>query len=199
MQEPDLVVVGEQVALGALRRELVPVYLRWRSDVEVLRGLGDSSRVPTLESTTAWYEEATRPGAAEVHFTVYDRTDTAPVGTASLVRVNHHEGTAEFGVVIGERRGRGLGTEATRLTLDWAFTAMNLHNVLLVTFDWNHAALRAYTRAGFREIGRRRGAIVTLGQRHDQVLMDATADDFTSPVLGRYRPPAPKPRPREAR
>jgi hypothetical protein len=56
--------------------------------------------------------------------------------------------------------------------LDWAFTVMGLHNILLVTFSWNLRAIRAYSKAGFREIGRRRGAVVTYGQRHDQVLME---------------------------
>jgi hypothetical protein len=55
------------------------------------------------------------------------------VGTAVLVRVDQHAGTAEFGLTIGERRGQGLGSEATRLVLDWAFMVMGLHNILLVT------------------------------------------------------------------
>jgi diamine N-acetyltransferase len=114
--------------------------------------------------------------------------DLAPVGTALLVRVDQQAGTAEFGITIGERRNQGLGTEATRLVLDWAFTVMGLHNVLLVTFSWNLPAIRAYTKAGFREIGRRRGAVVTLGRRYDQVLMDAVAEEFTDSVLARHAP-----------
>jgi hypothetical protein len=49
--------------------------------------------------------------------------------------------------------------------------------------------IRAYTKAGFREIGRRRGAVVTLGRRYDQVLMDAVAEEFTDSVLARQTPP----------
>jgi RimJ/RimL family protein N-acetyltransferase len=141
----------------------------------------------------AWYEQATRPGNREVHFTIYDLDDVAPVGTALLVRVDQHAGTAEFGLTIGERRNQGLGTEATRLVLDWAFTVMGLHNILLVTFSWNLAAIRAYSKAGFREIGRRRGAVVTYGQRYDQVLMDAVADEFTDSVLAKQAPNAESP------
>jgi hypothetical protein len=66
---------------------------------------------------------------------------------------------------------------------------MGLRNVLLVTFSWNHPAIRAYSKAGFREMGRRRGAVVTLGQRYDQVLMDAIADEFTDSILAKHAPP----------
>jgi diamine N-acetyltransferase len=188
-REPLLLVRGQRVGLGPLRRDLVTTYVRWRTDLEVLRGLGSSIQVPTIEAMEAWYEQAIRPGSNEVHFTVYDLEDLAPVGTALLVRVDHQAGTAEFGITIGERRTQGLGTEATRLVLDWAFTVMGLHNVMLVTFSWNLPAIRAYTKAGFREIGRRRGAVVTMGQRYDQVLMDAVAEEFSESVLTRYAPP----------
>ena len=188
-QEPTILVAGQRVGLGALRRDLIPTYVRWRSDLEVLRGMGESDQVPTVEAMEAWYERATTPGNGEVHFTIYDLNDLAPVGTALLVRVDQRAGTAEFGLTIGERRNQGLGTEATKLVLDWAFTVMGLHNVLLVTFSWNLPAIRAYSKAGFREIGRRRGAVVTLGQRYDQVLMDAVADEFTDSVLAKHAPP----------
>ena len=188
-QQRLILIQGQRVGLGALRHDLIPAYLRWRSDPEVMRGTGAASQVPTVEAIQAWYEQATSPGNTEVHFTIYDLDDVAPVGTALLVRVDQHAGTAEFGLTIGERRNQGLGTEATRLVLDWAFTVMGLHNILLVTFSWNLPAIRAYTKAGFREIGRRRGAVVTYGQRYDQVLMDAVADEFTDSVLAKQAPP----------
>ena len=188
-QQRLILVQSQRVGLGALRHDLIPAYLRWRSDPEVMRGTGQSSQVPTVEVVQAWFEQATRPGNSEIHFTIYDLDDLAPVGTALLVRVNQHDGTAEFGLTIGERRNQGLGSEATKLVLDWAFTVMGLHNILLVTFSWNLPAIRAYSKAGFREIGRRRGAVLTLGQRYDQVLMDAVADEFSDSVLAKQSPP----------
>lgn len=61
------------------------------------------------------------------------------------------------------------------------------HN-LLETYDFNAAAQRAYERAGFRVIGRRRDSVLALGRRWDVILMDATADDFDSPGLARLLP-----------
>jgi diamine N-acetyltransferase len=132
--EPPIILRGQRAGLGPLRRDLIPTYARWQTDLEVLRGMGTIGQVPGVEATEAWYERATKPDSTEVHFTIYDLDDLAPVGTALLVRVNQHSGTAEFGITIGERRSQGLGTEATRPVLDWAFTVMGLHNILLVTF-----------------------------------------------------------------
>jgi diamine N-acetyltransferase len=81
-----------------------------------------------------------------------------------------------------------LGIDATRLSLDWAFHILGLRNVMLETNDFNEAALRAYERAGFRLIGRRRDAVRALGRRWDSLLMDATAEEFESPRLAQLLP-----------
>jgi RimJ/RimL family protein N-acetyltransferase len=81
-----------------------------------------------------------------------------------------------------------IGTDATRLALDWAFNMLGLLNVMLETYEFNEQARRAYERAGLRVIGRRRDAVSVLGRRWDSILMDATAAEFESPVLGKLRP-----------
>ena len=69
--------------------------------------------------------------------------------------------------------------------LDYAFTALGLHSVLLTVYAFNRAGIRAYEKAGFRECGRQREAHRRGGQRWDVVSMDCLAREFTSPVLGR--------------
>jgi RimJ/RimL family protein N-acetyltransferase len=184
--EADYIVVGEKVALGPLRRDLAASYARWANQLEVRRG-HEYGGVSTPESQEKWVDENFERGAKRepgaVEFTVYDRGDAAPVGTAGLFGINHAHGRAEFGIAIGERRGHGLGTEATRLVLDFAFNVLQLRNVLLETLEWNIAGLTAYERAGFRRIGVRRGAALSRGRPTDIVMMDAVRADFGESVL----------------
>ena len=184
--EPDFIVVGDKVALGPLRLDLAADYARWMNDPTVRGGLNQMG-IATTQSQEKWVEENLELGAKSepevVEFTVYDRTDSAPVGTAGLLGIDHAHGTAEFAIYLGERRGRGLGTEATRLVLDYAFHVLHLRNVLLETLEWNVAGLAAYERAGFRRIGVRRGARISRGQPTGVVLMDALPQDFGASVL----------------
>jgi RimJ/RimL family protein N-acetyltransferase len=188
--EPDLIVVGERVALGPLQRELAPTYARWINALDTrLPMLRVGIATPETEAT--WVEETAAAAAGleptVVAFTLYDRRDLAPVGTAMLFRVSHVHRSAVFGIALGERRGEGLGTEATRLMLDWAFNVVGLAYVSLETLPSNPAAIRAYERAGFRRIGRRRSAVVSGGRRHDVVLMEALSDEFRDSILARPR------------
>ena len=67
--------------------------------------------------------------------------------------------------------------------LDYGFTGLGLHNIWLSVYASNEHAIRAYSKAGFREIGRRREARKIGGQFYDIVLMDCLATEFKSPLL----------------
>lgn len=194
--EPPLVnIVGERVALGPLRRELLPEYQRWINDFGTARTLGAMPPGPvTADAETAWYESEI--GSGTKPFTVYERSTWTPIGNTALRNIDHRHRAAEFGILIGEptARGKGYGTEATTLMLDYAFTGLGLHNVLLTCFEFNLAGQRAYAKAGFKEIGRRRQCRWMGGRLWDEILMDCLATEFESPVLSKvFVPDAARP------
>jgi len=175
-EQPGFVVEGERVALGPLRMDLAPTYQRWENDLEVATANG---RVIPFTLEAERERIAGRNGQPDLcDFTVYDRADQTPIGWSSLFHIDHRNGTAQFGIDLGERRGHGLGTEAARLTLDWGFTVLGLHNIMLAVAAWNARAIRVYTKVGFREMGRRRGMGLTMGRRDDGVFMDLLAAEF---------------------
>ena len=156
-ERPILNIEGELVALGPLRRDLLLLYQSWINDLGTTRTLDLPPQPMTMEKEQDWYDRQSR-AENSVPFTIYERETWRPIGNTGLDGVDHRNRTATFGIVIGEPdcRGKGYGTEATRLMLDYAFTALGLHNVILTVFEYNPAGIRAYEKAGFKEIGRRR-------------------------------------------
>lgn len=177
--QPIVNVVGDKIALGPLRRDLVPLYQRWINDFEVTRGLSMAFRPLTLEAEEAWYERVSE-GQGDPAFTIYERATLRPIGNTGLHGVDHANRTAEFGIVIGEKDcwGKGYGTEAARLVLDYGFNGLGLHSIMLRVFSFNERAVRAYTRAGFRPAGRLREAVRRGGQAYDVIYMDCLATEF---------------------
>lgn len=120
-----------------------------------------------------------------LRFTVYELGGGAPVpvGVTTLLP-DHPVRTAEYVVMLApEARGRGLGTAATRLTLDYAFHITNLRMVWLKVLAPNTAGIRAYQKAGFRTVGSLRQSGYWLGQVCDEVVMDALAGEFPGPSV----------------
>jgi RimJ/RimL family protein N-acetyltransferase len=184
---PVMNVIGEQVALGPLRHDLLETYHRWFNDFRTLRTTGARPAPLTLEALAAQYVAIATPANDPhgVSFTIYRTSDWAPIGSTRLQDVDFHHGTAEFVIFIGEpsERGKGHGTEATRLVLDCAFTALGLRNVLLKVYEFNLAGQRVYQKVGFRECGRRHACHFMGGRFWDVIYMECLAQDFQSPVL----------------
>ncbi|WP_053058133.1 GNAT family N-acetyltransferase [Rubrobacter aplysinae] len=181
---PTTNIRGEKVALGPLRRDLLPEYRRWINDFETLRTLGAPPQPMTAEQEESWYESRMK-AESEAMFTIYATPDLTPVGNTGLHEIDHRNRSAAFGIVIGESgyRGRGLGTETATLMLDYAFTALGLHNVMLSVYEFNGAGRRAYEKAGFKEIGRRRQCRYMGGRMWDEIFLDCLSPEFESPVL----------------
>lgn len=186
---PVLCLEGERVALGPLRHDLAPLYQAWHNAVETTRTY--ALPIPmTLEQQEALVATLST-SQDQAFFTIYERAGWQPIGMTYLTDIDHRHRRAEFGILIGDPvwRGHGLGTEATRLTLDVAFFVLGLHNVMLTVYAYNLAGRRAYAKAGFRDCGRRRECHWMAGKFWDELSMDCLATEFDSPVLAHVLAP----------
>jgi RimJ/RimL family protein N-acetyltransferase len=179
MPEQAFLLSGDRAALGTLERGHLARLSGWFNDPEVRRGLAHRGLV-NEDAETAWYERtsaaAAEPRPTEMAFAIHDAADGELVGVCDLENIDHNFLRADFGIFLGQRRGTGIGTDATRLVLQWAFTVIGLRNVMLESYTFNEQAIRAYERAGFQTIGTRRDSVRALGRRWDSVLMDAVPE-----------------------
>ena len=186
---PVITFEGEKVALGPLSRAYLGHFHRWFNDLEVMKTYSMRWSPKSEEDVEEWYTRVSQDGQA-VGFMVYERIEGVPLGYTMLLNINHYHQIADFDIILGEKAmwGRGFGTEAIRLTLDYGFTALNLHSILLTVRSFNERGLHAYERAGFRTFGRRREARQLAGKRYDVIYMECLASEFQSPVLHKLLP-----------
>lgn len=183
---PIITVEGERVALGPLRRDLTPLYHAWITNLGTNRFLLARAASMTLDAEVEWFEGVSKRSDTAI-FTIYELPEYRPVGNVELHAIDQSNRSADLGIMIGEAdaRGRGLGTEAVRLVCDIGFHALGLNSISLVTYGWNTAGQKAYVKAGFKEIGRRREARWFDGRYWDDILYDLLRSEFESPVVRR--------------
>lgn len=184
-EKPIFNIVGEKVALGPVEKSMIADFVRWENDFAVTILSGDPLRPlrrAQMEERFARAGKEEDPGS--VNFVIYERASLRCIGRVGLRHIDKTNRTAEYGIMIGEKDcwGKGYGTETTILMLDYAFTVLGLHNVLLRTSGYNERAIRAYTRAGFRFVGRQREAFRLGNQVHDIIFMDCLSTEFRSPL-----------------
>lgn len=185
--EATLWLRGDMVGLGPISIELAESYWRWENDPGVRIGYGQQTP-ESLEERTEGLRHQLKRSHDQARFTIYDLsgTEPVPVGTTALT-IDHPRRNAEFFILIGDgaHRGKGIGSEATRLTLDYGFHVTSLRCIYLSVLAPNKAAIRAYEKAGFRKIGERRQSGYWLGQPANEVFMDAIPEDFPGPSLAK--------------
>ncbi len=110
------------------------------------------------------------------------------IGNVELRVLSNIAQRGSLGIAIfnPEFWGKGFGTEASKLILNFGFSVLNLHTIELEVFSFNERALACYKKVGFVETGRKREAHFSGGNYHDIILMDISKREFvfTKKLMG---------------
>jgi len=152
-------------------------FTEWMNDLEVTINLGPIYHMAVNADSERKFLDDLAKGH---NYSIVDMATGALIGSCGFHEIDHLNRAGEVGIAIGDKGlwGKGYGTEAMRLLLDYGFRALNLHSVLIRVFPFNERAIRCYEKLGFRIIGRRRQAVIRDLKTHDIVLMDILAEEF---------------------
>lgn len=146
------------------------------ADPEVLRLTGSvnstvaaNSAQPVLDQKTRDWYLSRNELLDRLDLAVVDPSSGHCVGEVVFNDLDQENRVVSFRILLGEQgRNRGMGTAATSLMLEHAFTATDLHRIELEVFAFNPRAIHVYERAGFIFEGTRRDAL-----RFDEQYVDA--------------------------
>lgn len=171
---------GRRVVLAPLLASDCDQMLSWIQDRNTVI-LSAPYRPVGPAAHRAWFEAVQQREDVAIFGIRMEDTDEL-IGSCQLNSIHRVHRTAELQVRIGlpERRRQGLGTEALKLLLGFAFDDLGLHRVQLHTFSTNAAAIGAYRKLGFVTEGILRQAAYVDGTHVDVVVMGLLAEDRTT-------------------
>ncbi|GAA5338589.1 MULTISPECIES: GNAT family N-acetyltransferase [Thermus] len=172
--------VGEKVRLDPIQRAHLPKIIAWMYKEEVIARAFFGDPLPkSLEEMEAWLQQLRANPNARVLAVIHRETEEI-VGEVALQPIDWRNRSAFFAIILGEesRRGEGLGTEASRLVLRYAFEGLNLNRVEANVLSSNEASTRLLKRVGFTWEGRRRDAVWRFGRWEDMEIYGITARDW---------------------
>jgi RimJ/RimL family protein N-acetyltransferase len=113
-------------------------------------------------------------------FSIRALADDQYIGVVSLWVYSWTCGDAWLGIMIGERDywGKGYGTDAMRLVVQYGFLELNLRRISLGLHAYNERALKSYEKAGFTLEGRMRGEGQRDGVRYDSLWMGILREEW---------------------
>lgn len=163
---------NELVRLRAVEEEDAQDYTRWFNDYEITRNLV-SPRPYSLEDELAHIRRIPESGNYVFGIEAIDGDKSLHIGNCAIHKPDWRNRSADVGIVIGERThlGRGYGTAAMKLLLEYGFGELNLHRVSLRVYDFNARARRSYEKCGFQLDGTLRDDLFRDGVYHDVHVM----------------------------
>lgn len=160
-----------KIYLRPMTREDTDDIVRWRN-TDAVRKNFIYQKLFTRESHEHWIDTMVDTGKV-VQMIICECGTHRGVGSVFVRDIDpeHHKG--EYGIFIGESsaRGKGYGTAAARLMIQYAFTELSLHRLFLRVFADNGQAIGSYEKAGFVREAYLKDDVCINGEYRDIVLM----------------------------
>lgn len=169
---------GPRLILRAPREADKQDRLAYGRDPEFRRIVGGDPRTSpplTTAEVELWYHQV----IAEPYHWIIER-DGHCIGTARLHALDPENRRARYavGIFSPNHWGLGLGTEATRLVLAYAFDVLGLHRVDLRVLTFNTRAIACYEKCGFVQEGVEREGAWIGGQWQSDVMMSILEHEY---------------------
>jgi RimJ/RimL family protein N-acetyltransferase len=165
----------------------IPSFLRWMNDQEVTQYL--SAFLPVMEADEAeWIERIRKNKEKEVVLVIVDIETGKPIGSMGIHGISWKDRRATTGAVIGEKSywGKGYGTEAKMLLLNYAFNTLNLRKICSRVFGFNGRS-RAYSeKCGYKIEGTLRDHHFKRGAYCDEIHLAVFREDWL-PIWERFQ------------
>ncbi len=145
--------IGKRVYLRALEKEDLIYIRKWSNDPEIRKLIGEvvsMSQADADKFLERVYSDNTREW-----FVIVLKEKDRVIGETGLLRMFPAWRTTDISIIIGEKDawGKGYGTEAILLLLDYAFRCLNFHRVAIGVVGFNKRAISFWKKIGFKKEG----------------------------------------------
>ena len=175
---------GKRVTIRPLEPEDAAILTKWWNSHETMSHAGFPcglmrSLASIEEEVLAECKKATYADRRRMLICQEER----PIGEISYSSWDRRNRSVEFGIKIAmeEDRGKGWGSEALGLWINYLFATLAVDRIHLSTMPDNLSAHALYRKLGFQEYGRARKAYFDARANDyvDMVLMDLLREEWT--------------------
>ncbi|WP_320173906.1 GNAT family protein [Maridesulfovibrio sp.] len=174
----NLIVNGKNVYLRPISLDDVSEsYVNWMNDPQINQYLESRFTTQTLNSVKD-FVKAMIESPDNILFAICEKDSGRHVGNIKMGPLNTAHSHAEIGLLIGEKEcwGKGYGSEAIGLVIEYAFKTLNIHRLTAGAYANNIGSVKAFEKNGFTVEG-----IYKKHFLHNGVFIDATRMGIINP------------------
>jgi len=167
---------GKNVNLRLMEKEDIPLFLEWMNNPEFF---GEYN--PLEQETKAEIEKSFENASPEKRRFFVEKKDGTKIGVVGTFPVPD---SIEIGfTLISNHRGKGFGTEAVQILIDYLFLARNLIRVQAHSDLRNVASQKLLSKVGFKKEGVVRKSMFIRGEWRDLALYSILREEWKEPKI----------------
>jgi len=176
-------IYGENIYLRAIERDDLQRCLNWANDPEITQFLAIGRYPFNMLKEEEWLNNISK-STEHVVFAVCLKKNDVHIGNCGLHGINYIDSYATCGILIGEKEywGKGFGSEAIQLLVDYVFNILNLNRIELSFYDFNERARKCYSKMGFKEEGKLRKRRFRRGRYCDEIMMGLLREEWQNRI-----------------
>lgn len=146
--------------------------------------LTGTSQIFTKTDVTNYIEDILSD-KSRIDFIVFSNETNEIVGEVVIDDINRNYRSGSIRVAINKKEdfGKGYGTEALIIALNYGYGMLNLHRVELEVITFNERAIHVYEKIGFKREGIKRDGGYYNHQYYDLITMSLLEDEFRMKYL----------------
>lgn len=168
----------KDIYLRALDRKDIEQNTLWINSEYVSDIMGYLPVMPITQQFEWW--EKLKTDIKRYIFAICLKDGDKYIGNIGLGNINYVSRHAMISIFIADRsnHGKGMGSDAMRLIMVFAFERLNLNKVYLQTSSRFVAAIKMYENLGFKKEGIMRQHYYSNGEYEDKILYSILRDEF---------------------
>ncbi len=169
---------GNSVYIRVLEKTDIPRTAAWIND-PVISDIMGYLPVMSLENQLSWFNSIMNDKSRFI-FAVCRTDNHEHIGNVGLGNIDYVHRHCMFNIFLAETsdRSKGMGTEAARLAVEFAFFRLNMNKVHLRTSSRFPEALRMYEKLGFVKEGVLREHYFTEGKYEDKIIYSLLRKEY---------------------
>ena len=166
---------GDKINLELAEKNDLPIIKQWANDVEFVGEFEPFDQVSTEDL------EKQHDSRGEGQWYFVEKKDGPKIGY-----VGHFKSKDCIGIgymLVKEERGKGHGSEAVQMIVDYLFLHKNIVRVQAETHPNNRASIRVLEKAGFTLEGRIRKSFFSRGVYRDTAMYSILREEWNAPKI----------------
>ncbi len=171
---------GQKVRLRAYTKDDLPLARAYLNEADVAAMMRVGIPFPLRpEDEQKWYDSLDPNSEKEYSFAIESKEDGHYLGGCGVHAIDTKNHVGTVGIFLGsEYCGKGYGTDAMRVLVNFCFNEINLNKVKLTVFSFNERGIRSYEKLGFKTEGALRQEIYRQGKYDDILVMGVLRSEW---------------------